>query len=513
MECHAVESERTTSLSSKNCRYRGFGLAWTILLIFVLLLFAGLTIDTARLCLVAHQMHNAADAAALAGAPWVIRDQDFARSQAQLFAAQNFANKDPVLLDLNEDNQLYGDIIVGRYTYNPEEMKSYFFRYDPLAVKPIPVNALAVMTSRTQGRPDLGGPIPLMMGPLVDVLTADISSSCEICDPDTYQIVPNPGTGVTPKRHGPYAIAVPVGGSGAGLICLRKNLTGLHVNGNATITLNNIGYPPVFEDGAIWINSLDDELCLTATGTPEIISNVLNIAADDITSKGNFEFPPEPEMFVNYRQPPIPDPLAWLNEGLNKPTNNMAVMSMDLGDVFINNNKQVPTEPIPSGYYSGGLELDAGTEDNPIRLSSGIYVLDGDGLKVGSNAVVVAEPDVFFYITGEGECEIGGGAAFTASSMTSGLYQGIIIAQDKMDLNMASIIGGPGFNLEGAIYFPQHVEDQQQKTDYALTLGGTGVAFNNQIIADSIYIPGTADIIVNYDGRNPAPVKRSYLVE
>jgi hypothetical protein len=147
-----------------------------------------------------------------------------------------------------------------------------------------------------------------------------------------------------------------------------------------------------------------------------------------------------------------------------------------------------------------------------LRLSSGVYVLDGDGLKVGANAVVVAEPGVFFYITGEGKCDIDGGAAFTASSMMDGLYEGIIIAQDNLDLNMASIIGGPGFNLEGAMYFPQHIEDQKQKTDYALTLGGTGMVFNNQIIADSIYIPGTGDIIVNYDGRNQAPVSRAYLV-
>ncbi|MHC4751783.1 MAG: pilus assembly protein TadG-related protein, partial [Planctomycetota bacterium] len=504
MECHAITCEHAKALSPKHLRFRGFVLTWTVLFIFVFLLFVGLSIDTARLYLVVHQMHNAADAAALAGAPWVKKDQEYARYLAQQFAAQNSANNDPVLLDLNEDNQAYGDIIIGRYTYNPEYDESYFFRYDPLAVDPIPINALAVITSRTQNRQDLGGPIPLLFGPLVNVFTADLGSSCVIRDPYTYEILPNPNTGVIPKQHGPYAIAVPVGGTGSGLICLRHDLTGLHVQGTASLTLNNIGNPPVFEEGAIWINSFDEELCLTATGTPEIKANIINIAADDLTTKGGFDFPPEPEMYINFRQPPIPDPLAWLNEGDNKPTNNLAIMGADLGNIYINNNNQVPADIIPSGYYSGGLELDAGTEENPIWLSSGIYVLNGDGLKVGSNAVVVAEPGVFFYITGEGTCDIDGGAAFTASSMTEGLYKGIIIAQDNLDLNMASIIGGPGFNLEGAMYFPQHVEDQRQKTDYALTLGGTGIAYNNQIVADSIYIPGTANVIVNYDGRNPA---------
>ncbi|MHC4325137.1 MAG: pilus assembly protein TadG-related protein [Planctomycetota bacterium] len=513
MECHAVTCEYAKGLPPKHIRCRGFALAWTVLAIFVIFLLVGLSLDTAKLCLINHQMHNAADAAALAGAPWVKRDQDYARYLAQQISAKNFADHADVKLDLNEQNLPYGDIIVGRYTYNREDAKSYFFCYDPLAADPIPVNALAVNVSRTQYRQDVGGPIPLVFGSIVNIFTADLEGSCEIRDPDTYDIVPNPNPGVSSKRHGPYAIAVPVGGTGSGLICLRHDLTGLHVHGTAALTLNNIGVPPVFEEGAIYINSFDDELCLTATGTPEINTNIINFTADDMTTKGDFVFPPEPEMYLNFRQPPIPDPLAWLNEGDNKPTNNSYFMGLDLGGMFINNDRLIPPEPIPSGYYSGGLELDAGTEENPIRLSSGIYVLDGDGLKVGSNAVVVAEPGVFFYITGKGECDIDGGAVFTASSMTDGLYKSIIIAQDDLNLNMASIIGGPGFNLEGAMYFPQHVADQKQKTDYALTLGGTGVVFNNQIIADSIYIPGTADIIVNYDGRNPAPISRAYLVE
>ena len=147
-------------------------------------------------------------------------------------------------------------------------------------------------------------------------------------------------------------------------------------------------------------------------------------------------------------------------------------------------------------------------------LGPGIYIIGGDGLSVGANAVVEADPEgVFFFIADDGICDIQGGAAFTATPMTSRLYENIIIAQDYQNLNVASIIGGPGFMLEGTMYFPQHVVDQKQKTDYALILGGTGAVFNNQIIADSVYIPGTADVMINYDGRNPAPVTRAYLVE
>jgi hypothetical protein len=77
-------------------------------------------------------------------------------------------------------------------------------------------------------------------------------------------------------------------------------------------------------------------------------------------------------MYINFRQPPIPDPLAWLNEPDNKPTTNLhlGIMGMDSGHIFINNDRLIPAEPIPSGYYSGGLELDAGSKENPIRLTA-----------------------------------------------------------------------------------------------------------------------------------------------
>jgi hypothetical protein len=38
---------------------------------------------------------------------------------------------------------------------------------------------------------------------------------------------------------------------------------------------------------------------------------------------------------------------------------------------------------------------------------------------------------------------------------------------------------------------------------------GTG----NQIIADSVYVFGTGDKIINYNGRNPSPITTAYLVE
>jgi len=509
---------RSGFLLPKHLRHRGIGYLWAVVFLLLILLLTGLSLDTAKVYLVTHQLHNAADAGALAGAPWIKKDQQKARELAQLVASQNFADHDNVLLDLNLDNDPAGDIIVGRYTYDPALGISTFTPYDPMAIDPMPINALAVITSRDLD--DRAGhqssqKVALNYGPISEVHAVNIAG-------DWF------------GKAGPYAIATTGGGVGSGLICLRRDLCGLHVQGTSSLTVNNITDPPTYEEGAIQINSSDDDLCLYSNGGPTIIADIINITADECSLIGNYEFPEEPEMYVNYRQPPMPDPLAWLNEPENKPTTNPDLSSMmgndltDLyGDVFINSDVKISNYPVPLpfGYYSSGLELDAGTEEKPIWLSSGIYILGGDGkqkggLRVGANAVVRCEPGVFFYITEGGKCDIQGGADFRATPFKDevfmgGLYDGIIIAQDPLDLLSASVYGGPGFDLEGTMYFPQHVElqDKSQEKDFALAIGGNGVAFNNQIIADSIYIPGNSDVTINYDGRNPAAVSRAYLVE
>jgi hypothetical protein len=82
---------------------------------------------------------------------------------------------------------------------------------------------------------------------------------------------------------------------GLALFVLRHELTGLHINGTASLIVNNINDPPIFDEGAIWINSYDEELCLTATGTPEIKANILNIAPMILPQKGILSFRRNPK--------------------------------------------------------------------------------------------------------------------------------------------------------------------------------------------------------------------------
>ena len=322
--------ERSAELSPKHARYRGIALVWTVIFLLLMILLLGLSLDTAKVALVMHQLHNAADAAALAGGPWVRRNQLRARELARDMAAQNFADANAVLLDLNLNNDPNGDIIVGRYTYSQATGTSYFTPFDPASPNPVPINALAVLASRDELVRTGHQPterVSLNFGPIAGVQSVPVA-------------------GYWQGKRGPYAIAMTGGGVGAGLVCLRRDLTGLHVHGDSTLTVKNITVPYVFEDGGIQVNSFDDELCVTTNGTPQIIADILNISADGFTQKGSFVFPPEPEMYVNLRQPPLPDPLAWLKT-------NPPAQGADLGSKRITSAGDI-TGTIPAGYYSGG---------------------------------------------------------------------------------------------------------------------------------------------------------------
>jgi hypothetical protein len=284
----------------------------------------------------------------------------------------------------------------------------------------------------------------------------------------------------------------------------------------------------LYEDGAVTINSGDDELCLTTNGGPEIVADILNIHALSCTQVGNFQLS-NTDTEVWYGQPRMPDPLIWLNQPGAKPT-----PGTDLGTIDIINSNQVPANPIPAGYYSGGMTFKGGTAEKPIRLSSGVYILDGAGLQVLANSYVVVDPaggdadgdgigEAFFYIAGtnweadDTSCYVSGNAVLRADPLSSGLYAGLIIAQDNLNLNDAEITGTGDSLIEGTLYFPQERPASEQKggngEGFALRLGGTGLGTGNQIIASSVYIFGTGDKIINYDGRNPSPISISWLVE
>jgi hypothetical protein len=404
-------------------------------------------------------LQNAADAAALAGAQVVKIDPNEARQTAIEVALLNFADGNAVQLADNPDNLPEGDVVIGRYNRSTKE-------FTPTLDG---VNAVKVVARRTDT--SLGGKVPLNFGPIAGIDTVNIER---------------------------YAIAMTSGGTGAGLICLRPDGIGLIVNGTVTLAVvdvNDDGY----DEGAIQVNSAADN-ATRLIGTPEIIADALNIWGDLSYTGGiipeDFPFP------IDTTAPPLPDPLcpdppetcipppSWNPEN-------------DLGDANTVTITQ-GTHVFSPGYYSEGFRISGGD----VTFEPGIYILGGNskgqasGLVVSGNTTFSAE-GVMFYITGDGVVNLAGTGELLITPPELGDYEGISIFQDRENTNDARIMGTNEMNLEGTLYFPKNHAD----------LTGTGTGFGNQLIAWSMEVSGTGQILINYDGRYKSPGNKSYLVE
>ena len=394
-----------------------------------------------------------------------------------------FANKadgDGVLLRRNEANLAEGDIVIGRYYRGT---KTFVLNTDA-------PNAIKIVARRTEESP--GGNIPLIFGPLFGVARSNIERS---------------------------AIAITTGGTGAGLIALSPDGTGLKINGDVNLNVN---------DGAIQINSEDDN-AVRIIGQPTLFASELDVWGD-IDPTGGFEF--DPDLVIDTDAPVILDPLCPYAPPVPLPApsdclpppgyNSANDLSPSPDEAIVITGGTHVLEP---GYYSGGLRMTGGD----VTLKPGIYILDGNstgqisGLVIGGNTDFCAK-GVMFYIMGDGVLDIagtgslqvdpiiyepeGGSEYFCDASFSYPLdidytYRDLTIYQARDNLNDARIVGTGLMDLNGTLYFPNN----------HLDLTGTGDGFGNQLIASTVEISGTGDITINYDGRNPATANRSFLIE
>ena len=462
-------------------RNRGIAMVWVVIVIFMIIALVGLSLDTGRVYVVGHQLQNAADAAALAGARVVRVSQDEARQRAISIALANRADGDGVVLRRNDLNLIEGDIVVGRYYRDTQTF----------VLNTTAPNALKIVARRTDDSP--GGSIPLIFGPLFGVHRSNIEK---------------------------VAIAIATGGTGAGLIALAPSGTGLHINGSVTLNVN---------DGAMQINSEDDN-AVRVIGQPEILADELNVWGD-IDPTGGFEF--DPDLLIDTDASAIYDPLCPYEPPIPFPAPSDCLPP----PVYNSDNDLSPspgeaieitggTHVLEPGYYSGGFRMTGGD----ITLKPGIYVLDGNssggsksGLVVSGNTNLCAK-GVMFYIMGDGVIDLAGTGnllidpivfepeggsdyfcdpAFSYPASVDYTYDGVAIFQARDNTNDARLVGTGLMDLNGTLYFPNNHVD----------LTGTGEGFGNQLIASTVEISGTGDITINYDGRNPAIANNSFLIK
>jgi Flp pilus assembly protein TadG len=426
---------------------RGVALVWAVLVMLMVIGFAGLTLDTGLGYMVGHQLQDAADASSMAAAQKLGDELDVIQEAARMIGAENYASAETILLRMNPANDADGDIVVG--IYNREEST-----FTPSVTN---ANAVKVVARRTEG--SLGGPLPLIFGPIFGVNTINVER---------------------------VAIAMVGGGTGAGLICLNEtDDSTFRLSGTVTLSVTSV----VDGEGAIQVNS-DSTKSLKTDGGPTLLADAINVYASSVSDAPDFDGA------VNTSQPRIQDPLGDLPPPADR------TLSPTAGESAITGGEHY-LEP---GFYPDGISMTGGT----VNLAPGVYVVDGVGLKVtggnllGDGIMIYVidspgQPVGDITLTGNGTIDI------TPTPLDSGPYGGIVLWQSADNTNTANIVGTDNFaGFDGTVYIPSATLDVE----------GTSDSFGfSQLIVDSIWVHGTGTMNINYDGRFPAPGTRVFLVK
>jgi hypothetical protein len=234
---------------------RGATVVYIAVALPVCIMFVGLALDAGYVHVTGHQLQNAADAAALAGAAQMKFDTTAATNDAVATAAANQAAGANVQLAAGA-----GDVVLGHF----DRATATF------TANGSPLNACKVIARRTADAP--GGAVGLFFAPIFGIETSNVSRQ---------------------------AVAMTGGTIGAGVIALHPTRQpGLGTNGNTTLEVKN---------GGIQVNSSANAATSVAGTAGAIVAEQLRIHGG-ISTSGAPTLPEE--LYTNTT--PVPDPLAGL---------------------------------------------------------------------------------------------------------------------------------------------------------------------------------------------------------
>jgi hypothetical protein len=247
----------------------------------------------------------------------------------------------------------------------------------------------------------------------------------------------------------------------------------LTVSGSAEVDLNC----------GMVVNSNHEEAAMDQSGTSCLSATSISVAGG---YAGNC-VSPEPEV----ETPSYSDPLSTLEEPSFSGCDHNSKVSVSSGE----------SVTLTPGVYCKGISI-----NGEVVFEPGLYVLDGVGLDVQSNAVVTnnenASGGVTFYLTGSGskyaDVSISSGSDVTLTPVTSGALPNVLVFQNRNAKNgQSKFTGQAQMHLTGIIYLPNsEVEftggstvDKAEILLVASTLKFTGNAYLNADYAQSL-LPG-----------------------
>jgi hypothetical protein len=317
---------------------RGIALIWIAIVGMVLIGLAGLALDTGYVLWTAHQLQNAADAAALAGANSVAFDTAQSTADAVFTAAANKAAGASVQLDAGSD------VTIGSYDRAARSFSAG-------GSKPDAVKARA---RRTDGSP--GGPLNLVFGPMFGISTSNVSREA-------------------------IAVTSP----------LRPGVILLNRTANPSLELKGTGSQgakvKITGDGTLVINS-NSNTALSWNGQASISAAGLYITGNDTAVRTGSIYPTG-SLVLN--SPPVTDPFAALPppaQGINR---NGSSGPNILPGYYPNGLPKGDLTLAAGVYYiDGGISLKG---NETINATAGVMIyLRTGGVSMGGNTSISISP-------------------------------------------------------------------------------------------------------------------------
>jgi Flp pilus assembly protein TadG len=183
---------------------------------------------------------------------------------------------------------------------------------------------------------------------------------------------------------------------------------------------------------------------------------------------------------IRTNQPPTPDPLAYLPEP--SPTGATVYNKVNVAGNRV--------ETVSPGVYNGGIQVSG---QGSLIMNPGIYYMVGGGFSFTGSGSLSAIGVMIVNIpsSNSDRININGSGAITLSPMTTGLYRGISLWQQRSSTNEIDVTGNGATQVSGTFYAQHGVLNVTGN-------GGTDV-LGSQYISYDMKVNGGGTFNVNWD--------------
>lgn len=276
-----------------------------------------------------------------------------------------------------------------------------------------------------------------------------------------------------------------------------------------------VGKPSAGEFGILVLDP-DDKSAFNANGggvvrvdeTPIIVNSTS--AEGSIAGGGSNIQAPSYQLVGNYTTSGGGSFTGTMNTGVRAvedPLRFLPIPDTSTMTVESNNRKQYTsgTTVLYPGRYRGGLSASSSAN---IIMMPGIYYMDEGGFQFTGAGSLYGENVMIYNEPGNGQSNdvnISASGSVYLTPPSSGIYQGIILFQERTSDVAATISGGANMNISGTFYF----------AGAQLNVVGSGgfSNFGSQYISNTLNVQGNGGVYIDWDPNKVGQVRLITIVE